>query len=564
MSDRRVQAVDLPSGRISYSYDDATRATTMVDRKTLTSRYFQNAEGITTRIVNALGEDTEIRLDAGRNATEIRQNGELQQQLEYDGEHRVSVRRSFVGGETTAQYHYDAAGSLLQITAGKASQVFRYDAKGNLLSALDSEAQRTYQYSGADDVTEFRDGEHYLSLSYTSDGLVSEAEDEPEYPTTFLYNSAGRPIQANFSNGTTVRMEFDAVGLRRKQAYDSGGHVYYWYDPAGNLIEIKVVNADGSQHGQTLSLDGSYQIVKQSLSNGVEYALAYDKNGNLTEVSSPTLVTRYEYDALNRVVAVVTPQGQRLTYNYAPGERSLVALYDHGASLSSADRRNTGVTFANYWDVAATRSLASHFGAVRYSESLGLFQLSGADGKEVVTAESGVLPPLEKLRLYDYGVPLDDRIREFQKPSNLMFLPPEYSSVNCCPLCNPGEDGCPPCDTGDPPPDPDPPTVAIFGPSAVPLRAAGSAAPNSITLTAVPSDSGGSFTWHTNSTKVTLSNANSETVTVTSQSQSAIANDVQISVAYHLGQYNVVAIGTLLSAGRLVCSSNRTLPTRQV
>ncbi|HXE90969.1 MAG TPA: hypothetical protein VNK82_08415 [Terriglobales bacterium] len=208
-----------------------------------------------------------------------------------------------------------------------------------------------------------------------------------------------------------------------------------------------MLHADGSQTGQKLLLDGSYQIVKQTLSSGGEYTFQYDKNGNLTEARSATSATRFEYDGLNRLTGVVTAEGQRLTYSYAPGERSLVARYDHGASLSAGERRDSGLTFASYWEVAATRSLASDFGAVRYSEALGRFQLSGTEGEEVVTPESRVLTALEKLRLYDYGVPLDERIGEFQKPSNLMFLPPEYASVNCCPLCLPGEE-CPPCDPG--------------------------------------------------------------------------------------------------------------------
>ncbi|HXE90402.1 MAG TPA: RHS repeat domain-containing protein, partial [Terriglobales bacterium] len=105
-----------------------------------------------------------------------------------------------------------------------------------------------------------------------------------------------------------------------------------------------------------------------------------------------TSVARFEYDALNRLTVVVTPEGQRLTYSYGAGERSLVARYDHGASLSAAERRDSGLTFASYWEVAATRSLASDFGAVRYSESLGRFQLSGTEGKEVVTAGQGEPP----------------------------------------------------------------------------------------------------------------------------------------------------------------------------
>ncbi len=468
-SDRRVQAVDLPSGRIAYSYDDAARATTVVDRKTLTSRYFQNGEGVTTQIVNALGEETDIQLDAGRNVTEIRQNGQLQHQLEYDGEHRLTFRQSFVGGETTAQYQYDGSGNLSRITHGDGTQAeFGYNAQGNLLSVSDAEGLRTYQYSATGDVTEFRNGESHLSLGYTADGLVSEAEDESEYSTTLVYNPTGRPVAVNFGNATTVQMEFDGLGLRRKQDYGSGGRVDYWYDPAGNLTEIKVIHPDGTQVGQKLLLDASYQIVKQTLSNGIETTFGYDKNGNLAEVRSGTEVARFEYDAVNRLTAVVTPKGQRLTYSYAPGERSLIARYDHGASLSATERRDSGLTFGGYWEVTATRTLASQFGAVRYSEALGKFQLSGSDDKEVVTAESSVLTPLEKLRLYHYGVPLDERVQEFQKPSNLLFLPPEYATVNCCPQCTPQNPGgfvpveepapCECAPAAEPPPPPAKPT----------------------------------------------------------------------------------------------------------
>jgi len=38
----RVRRLQLPSGAIQYSYDLGNRSTTVVDRRALSSRYFQN------------------------------------------------------------------------------------------------------------------------------------------------------------------------------------------------------------------------------------------------------------------------------------------------------------------------------------------------------------------------------------------------------------------------------------------------------------------------------------------------------------------------------------------
>jgi len=75
-------------------------------------------------------------------------------------------------------------------------------------------------------------------------------------------------------------------------------------------------------------------------------------------------------------------------------------------------------------------------------------------------------------------------------------------------------------------------TVSISGPANVPLRAAGSSGPNTINLTATGTPSGGSYSWSTTSSKVTLSNTTSATVTVTSASASTAVADVPVKVTY--------------------------------
>lgn len=75
-------------------------------------------------------------------------------------------------------------------------------------------------------------------------------------------------------------------------------------------------------------------------------------------------------------------------------------------------------------------------------------------------------------------------------------------------------------------------TVSISGPANVPLRASGSSGPNSINLTATGTPSGGSYSWSSTSSRVTLSNTTSATVTVTSASASSAVGDVPVTVTY--------------------------------
>src|SRR5436309_2223329 len=86
-----VRRLRQPSGVVQFSYDPANRSTTVIDRKQLVSRYFQNPEGITIRVVNPLGEETGIRLDDARNVVSLSRNGALIESMEYDDRHRIII-----------------------------------------------------------------------------------------------------------------------------------------------------------------------------------------------------------------------------------------------------------------------------------------------------------------------------------------------------------------------------------------------------------------------------------------------------------------------------------------
>ena len=74
-------------------------------------------------------------------------------------------------------------------------------------------------------------------------------------------------------------------------------------------------------------------------------------------------------------------------------------------------------------------------------------------------------------------------------------------------------------------------SVTVSGPAYVPLRASGSTGPNSMTLTASGEPSGGTYTWSTTSSNVTLA-PSAANVTVTAAAASATQGDTPITVKY--------------------------------
>jgi YD repeat-containing protein len=457
----RVRRLRQPSGVVQFSYDRSNRSATVIDRKQLVSRYFQNPEGITLRVVNPLGEETGILLDDARNVVSLSRNGTLIESMEYDSRHQITSRHAVrMSGTTDVLYKYDApSGALLNIDSKNGpARTFAYDANRNLSSAVTQEGPHQYSFSASGDLTAYSAKSLDLTFAPDPDGLIASIKDAKDN-SGFEYKAGGELANVAFADGSRAKYDYQPSGLRAKLTYNDGRQTRYTYDPAGNLLSTEIFDAKGKQvQGQKLTLNESYQVIKRLLFDGTEEGFEYDPNGNLTKHTKNGAVTRFEYDEMNRLVAVLTPTSERLKYTYTSGERSIVEQYEH-SSVFVTDLIDTSLTFGNAFEVLATRPLSAAFGTIRFSESLGTFQLANAAGNEIITPETTIEQALQKLSLVDHSIPLKNRQNLFNRPFNTMFMPAEYASINCCfscsvdPSCRAGlvDSGdtsscCPPCD----------------------------------------------------------------------------------------------------------------------
>jgi YD repeat-containing protein len=535
--DGRVRRLQLPSGIIQFNYDDAARSTTVLDRKSLVSRFFQNPDGITTRVVNPLGEETAISLDESRNVLSLSRNGSVIERMEYDQQHRLTHRHTVADtGILDRDYSYDPATRQLagiHSSTGQ-DQSFTYDENGNLASAVLPAGEEKFQFSSNGDLAGLSENSAHLTFSPDPDGLFASTTDAQNARTALRYKAGSQLREATFPGGSKGTFEYQPSGLRSKLVLSNGGRSEYNYDPAGNLTASKVFDKKGKQiNGQKLDMDESYQLTRWTLFDGTVTDFKYDRNGNLTEIKKGKSITRFEYDAVNRLNAVITPAGQRLTYTYKPGERSLIEQHQH-ATVLAEDLRDTGLTFASQLQVTATRPITGLIGTARFSETLGTFQLSGSDGTEIIRPQERVQAALKKLFLYDNSASARELRSGFNIPFNTMFMPAEYVTINCCPMCydDGGEWYCPPCFEPPPPP---PPSVTIscdtkdlgYGPD----PNFGAFAENGACTTQV-ANTGGTYTFTVNTNMISVTNNSDGTASYTSANPSTVQQDTSITVTY--------------------------------
>jgi YD repeat-containing protein len=246
----RIQRLQLPSGTIQFDFDPATRVTTMVDRKNLVSRYFQNEDGITVRVINPMNEETAIGLDAVRNVTSLSRNGTIVESMEYDSQHRITLRRTASdAGTIERRYTYDPATGLLGAihSSNGEDQSFAYDQNGNLTSAVLPDGEHKFKFSAVGDLLSISENGETVSFAPHPDGFFASMKNPRNGVTEFRYKPGNQLQEVTFPGGVKSTFNYQPTGLRSSITLSSGGRSEYNYDLAGNLTESKVFDKKGKQ-----------------------------------------------------------------------------------------------------------------------------------------------------------------------------------------------------------------------------------------------------------------------------------------------------------------------------
>jgi RHS repeat-associated protein len=315
-------------------------------------RFVSDPEGHTIAFTNPLGE---------------------QVLFERDALHRV-IHQTLPDG-SSVHFNFDDLGWVAGATNGASTLRFERDAHGRIVSET-SEAgwvRNRFDASGGHTGTESSKG---LSLDFELDpnGFVRALSMDGTAKMAFKRNAYGQEVERCFGADTRMEQRFDVCGRLTDQQLVAPGHGTpsgrsvmpaahgdvlrrsFHYDAAGQLVRVD----DGRRGWFEFAYDAGEQLVAALRERGNSEAFEYDECGNLTRIlaegpqtkddrlaygpgnrllrKGSTLYTydaagrrtavveradtdspatwRYEWNALDRLTAVVRPDGERWEYTY--------------------------------------------------------------------------------------------------------------------------------------------------------------------------------------------------------------------------------------------------------
>ena len=391
----QVDAIWAQYGTV-YTYDAAGRRTSQIvsdGTSTLRTIFFYNEDDQVTHTINALGEVTENQYDG---------LGQLVKTVAYGGRLGATTLNGLSGGLANEAIRNAVQELLAQRTPGNqayasAQSVFDYDARGLLKSttnALGYSTSTTYNAFGQADVVsrqirlggalvqgKFEFDRRGVLVATTADfgglnaitrtrvdafGRVYEQLDARGVLTKTGYDRLGRVVQT--TDGVLVNRytSYDAFSRVVDTTDGNGQKTTYRYDVAARTVEVTTPEGIRSRvvrnrHGEVESrTDGNNVTTSYAYTENGELRLTttplngvnvgtgtkYDSLGRVAETTDANgIVTRLEYDALNRVTSrIVDPDGAnglKLTTSYVYEDTAA------GTSVltTAADGRQTRQSF---------------------------------------------------------------------------------------------------------------------------------------------------------------------------------------------------------------------------
>jgi YD repeat-containing protein len=233
-------------------------------------------------------------------------------------------------GNDFTRYRYDKNGSLIQVEDGAGIQsTALFDAAGLILSSTDSNGKvTTFAYDAAsrivskvfDPASVANPGGLNLrtAWTYTGFGQTLRQTDARGVVTETDYDKAGR----------VARITVDPAGLNliTRFEYDSRGNQIGVYDPNGNLTQYRISETD--QQNSSVLDPGGANLTTHLIRDAVGNVILRSSGANHSASS------RYAYDANNRLIWEIDPEGQVTGYSYDDNNRLIqTTRYANSSSL---------------------------------------------------------------------------------------------------------------------------------------------------------------------------------------------------------------------------------------
>lgn len=262
---------------------------------------------VVTRTIDSLGRVSHEHVTTGGTPIEIAYAYDLDDNLVWTSDGKVSLGRSF-----------DAHGRERQTRNPDGTIVVRsYDAAGNLDRA---------ETLAADGATVIHSTDFDFTTAGRLESVTSNIDDTRRRETSFAWDGAGR-VTAAASEGFAVRSSYDEAGRWRTSTAGAGSLSGITdaftrraaIDTQPLPHEVAITDRSGATTNLYLGYDTNHNVTTQFVGE-LEWDQRFDESGNLVSATPPRLgTTEVTRDSLGAATTETLPSGHSSNFTYDDG-----------------------------------------------------------------------------------------------------------------------------------------------------------------------------------------------------------------------------------------------------
>ena len=404
--------------------DSVTTATNLLGWATV----YRHAEsGITTSITDRTGATTEVVFNADHRPTTVKRDGVPVARISYDGGGRfLSLWQP--AGETAI-----TTNTRGEVTAASGAWTAKYRYAGRrIVHASDDGGVREYRYDEDGSLTGVTVDGIDTGLRTNADGTLAGISRDGRALASFAYGPGGRVSSIDYGGERVATFAYDARGFRTSGSYAYGTEyridAAMSYDASGNLIGIERGAAGGERTEQTYTVGDYNEVLRVRTDDPTmpDLSFEYDAAGRMYRATYGPRTATVEYDPLDRVTRLEVDGDAVLEHYYG----------DYDADAAERDDDRTGgvlvaaavsPVFGTMESIVYARPRSTEFGVVAYSPTRKTFEAR----PDALAGDALLLASLQSRMVPLTGGEPNPAPYGHDKPSNSLFIPAEFSSVNC-------------------------------------------------------------------------------------------------------------------------------------
>lgn len=419
--DSRVSEIRILGRTTRFQYSE--NVTTVTDSLDRVGIYTHDERGFVSRIQDFGGDTQEIVWDKRGRPAELAVNGINALTLNYQDKSTQPSHASMSGLDTESiSLKYHPTGVIREVTKADGTVIahYRFNRLGQVVAASDRLGERSYRYRADGLLRQLEFEDSSMEVRTNPLGQITRVRGGDDEVTRFTYNDLDQLDQLTIDNETgsfTINYKFGENGLRSAGNYSIDNSdprkIEFNYDAVGNLKRLSFPIGE-ERINYSYEIGSNNEVKRAVRSDGLAYEYGYNQLGQLQHVSSNARSATFHYNGRAEVSAV---EIDGKTTSLPASETELLSILDYTTTPANV--------FGSADDIVYTRRFERTISLMGFSSSSGSFHVLPTH----VPPDAAIFSSLRNRGVLSNAfnpIPM-----ELDKPSNPIFIPAEYRSVNC-------------------------------------------------------------------------------------------------------------------------------------